>query len=71
MASRPAHDPYGQLRRVVHIVRGAPVMLLFKMWTYVVLVYGALGRVVAAILREGAGNTGADLRRAALASQIK
>ena len=70
-AARQQHDQYGQLRRVVHIVGGAPVMLLANVRTSVGLVNGAVGYVVAAVLAEGAGNGEGDLRNAIAATDLR
>ena len=50
-ASRAPCDAYGQLRRVVHLTAGAPVMLIANMRTPAGLVNGALGTLVAVLLR--------------------
>ena len=70
-AAKQPHDQYGQLRRVVHVVRDAPVMLIANLRTRVGLVNGAVGHVVAAVLRDGASGGGDDLRNAVNSTDVK
>ena len=68
-ASRAPCDMYGQLRRVVHLTEGAPVMLTSNLRTPAGLVNGALGTLVAVLLRPGA-NAKTNVRDAVSASDV-
>ena len=70
-AAKQAHDQYGQLRRVVHLLRDAPVMLIANLRTRAGLVNGAVGYVKAAVLRDGARSAGSDLRYAVNSTDVR
>ncbi len=70
-ASRQPHDQYGQLRRVVHLVRGAPMMLIANLRTSVGLVNGAMGDLVAVELRDGASSGAQELRNAVSVADVR
>ena len=68
-ASRQACDAYGQLRRVVHIVEGAPVMIICNLRTPAGLVNGATGKVVGTVLRRSEEDK--DIRGAVSAADVE
>ncbi len=49
-ASKQPCENFGQLRRVVHVLEGAPVMIISNMRTEAGLVNGSMGAVVGAVL---------------------
>ena len=67
-ASRQPCDMFGQLRRVVHILEGAPVMIIANLRTQAALVNGSMGIVVGAVLRRVAPDQ--DLRSAVSAADV-
>jgi hypothetical protein len=71
-ASRQAHEHYSNLRRVVHLARAAPVMLISNVRTSVGLVNGAMGSVVAVVLQGSSSSLdeGEDLRNAVTAGHV-
>ena len=70
-ASRATYDMYGQVRRVVHLARGAPVMLISNLRTSLGLVNGAVGKLVAVELREGSEADDGGLRDAVSADKVR
>ena len=68
-ASRQTCDMYGGLRRVVHLVEGAPAMIICNLRTPAGLVNGATGTVVGAVLRRDAEDR--DLREAVSAADVE
>ena len=54
-ASKQTCDQYGQVRRVVHLIAEAPVMLISNLRTPSGLVNGAMGRLVGVVLHDSAG----------------
>ena len=60
---------YGQLRRVVHLVEGAPVMIISNLCTPAGLVNGATGTVIGTLLRRHAADP--DLRGAVSATDVQ
>ncbi len=67
-ASRQPCDMFGQLRRVIHVLEGAPAMVICNMRTPAGLVNGALGTVVGAVLRRNAADR--DIRGAVSATDV-
>ena len=70
-ASKEKHDSYNQLRRVVHLVRDAPVMLIYNLRTELGLVNGTVGKLVAAVLREGAGADDGGYRQGVSVARVR
>ena len=67
-ASRQPCDMYGQLRRVVHLEKGAPAMVICNLRTPAGLVNGATGTVVGVVLRSNKEDS--DLRGAVSAADV-
>ena len=67
-ASRQPCDNYGGLRRVVHLVEGAPAMIISNLRTPAGLVNGATGTVVGVVLRSNAEDR--DIRGAVSAADV-
>ena len=70
-ASEQAQDNYGQLRRVLHLTRGAPVMLLSNLRTKANLVSGAMGALIAVELTPGATSGTGDLPTSVAATDVR
>ena len=70
-AAKQPHDQYGQLRRVVHLLRDAPVMLIANLRTRAGLVNGAVGHVKAAVLRDGRSCRGSELPNAVASTDVR
>ncbi len=68
-ASRQPCDMFGQLRRVLHILEGCPVMIICNLRTPAGLVNGATGKVVGVVLRRQAADP--DLRGAVSAADVE
>ena len=68
VAAKQPCDMFGQLRRVVHIIEGAPVMIISNLRTQAGLVNGSTGTVVGAVLRGDSENL--DLREAVSATDV-
>ena len=67
-ASRQPCDMYGQLRRVVHLLEGAPAMIVCNLRTPAGLVNGATGTVVGVVLRGDAEDK--DIKGAVSAADV-
>ena len=59
---------YGQLRRVVHLLEGAPAMIVCNLRTPAGLVNGATGTVVGVVLRGDAEDK--DIKGAVSAADV-
>jgi hypothetical protein len=70
-AAQQPQDNYGQLRRVLHLTRGAPVMLLANLRTRANLVNGAMGTLVAAELKPRVGSGTSVLPKSVAATDIR
>ena len=67
-ASRQPCDMYGQLRRVVHLLEGAPAMIVCNLRTPAGLVNDATGTVVGVVLRGDAEDK--DIKGAVSAADV-
>ena len=70
-AARQSADGFANLRAVIHLTAGAPVMLLSNLRTPAGLVNGAVGTLVAVLLKPTAGDRATDIPAAVWATDIE
>ena len=70
-ASLQPHENFGQLRRVVHLAREAPMMLLANLRTSVGLVNGAMGTLKAVVVEKDLSKFPGDLRKSVPANAVR
>ena len=70
-AAKERNDNYNNLRRVVHLVHGAPVMLIANLRTELGLVNGTVGKLMSAVLKPDAESDDGGIRDAVHVDKVR